>query len=317
MIISLAFSGVIYRMLTFELNRVERMHRLRIESGYPQRPPPFLLDPDLIAETKNRIKTTLAIINFGILGASALAGYFLAGRTLQPIQEMLEEQKRFVADASHELRTPLTALKSEIEVNLRHKKLTLPEAKKLIASNLEEVNKMQLLTEKLLCLSRYQNGVSTTAKVNLKEVMEKAVLKLNSLAKDKKMVVIKELKNVYIKGDLSSLTDLATILIDNAIKYSRPKGKIILTTQKQDRQVIIKVQDFGVGIEASALPHLFKRFYRADSSRSKEIDGYGLGLSIAKKICDLHRGKITVSSTPGKGSTFLVQLPFFSANSQI
>lgn len=317
MLISLAFSGVIYEMLTFELNRVERTHRLRIEHGFPQSLPPLFLDPSLIAETKNRIRNTLAIVNLGILGASAVAGYFLADRTLRPIQQMLEEQNRFVADASHELRTPLTSLKAEIEVNLRNKKLTLSEAKNLIASNLEEVNRMQELTDKLLILSHYQNGLSTREIINLKETAKKALQKLEPQAKTKKIVFQKVLANALVKGESLSLTELATIILDNAIKYSHSGGQIILTTKEEGKQAILQVQDFGVGIETSQLPHLFNRFYRADVSRSQKVSGYGLGLAIAKNIVDIHQGKITVRSTLGKGSLFEVKLPLFSAVSQV
>lgn len=129
-------------------------------------------------------------------------------------------------------------------------------------------------------------------------------------------MIVKDLKNTYVKGDLSSLIELTTILLDNAIKYSQVGGKIIIKTEVATKKATLSIQDFGVGIKASALPHLFNRFYRADSSRNKEINGYGLGLSIAKKIVDLHYGKITVESTLGKGSLFVVLLPSYSANSQ-
>ena len=141
MLISVSFSVAMYKVLTFELDRVERMQRLRIERRVPDMariiPPeqPFRIDPDLVAETKNRLQLILLVINLAILASSAVAGYFLAGKTLRPIEKAMEEQKRFVADASHEIRTPLTALKTSMEVALRDKKISLSEAKEVLKSN--------------------------------------------------------------------------------------------------------------------------------------------------------------------------------------
>lgn len=311
MVISIFFSAAIYRALTFELDRFERVQRLRIENQLPEGPPPalrpFRLDPDLVEETKERLKIILTIIDVIILAGAAMAGYFLAGRTLRPIKEMVDDQSRFITDASHELRTPLTALKSEIEVNLRAKKLTLAQAQKLLKSNLEEVDKMEQLSNYLLALSRYQDGQGNPAftSVNLQAVAEKAWLKIMPLAKAKKITIEKQLKDVQVKGNEISLVELAVILLDNAVKYSQPGGKIILTTKPKKKKAILTVQDFGAGIKPSELPYIFDRFYRADSSRSKErATGYGLGLAIAKNIAETHRGRIAVDSQPQRGSLF-------------
>ncbi|PIS14042.1 hypothetical protein COT65_01025 [Candidatus Shapirobacteria bacterium CG09_land_8_20_14_0_10_47_13] len=310
MVISIFFSAAIYRALTFELDRFERVQRLRIEGQLPGPsgpPSPFRLDPDLVEETKDRLKMILTIIDLVILAGAATAGYFLAGRTLKPIKEMVDEQGRFITDASHELRTPLTALKSEIEVNLRAKKLTLAQAQKLLKSNLEEVDKMEQLSNYLLALSRYQDGQGNPAftSVNLQAVAEKAWLKIMPLAKAKKVKIEKQLQDVQVKGNEISLIELAVILLDNAIKYSRPGGKIILTTGSKNKKAILAVQDFGAGIKPAELPYIFDRFYRADSSRSKErAVGYGLGLAIAKNIVETHRGRLAVASQPQRGSLF-------------
>jgi len=189
MTISFSFSGVIYRASTFELDRVERAQRQRVERGWPERFPAipfdqqgdlprfFRLDPAIIEETKNHLILFLVWVNSIILVTSALAGYFLAGKTLAPIENTLEEQKRFIADASHELRTPLTALKTSLEVALRDKKMTLPDAKKVLDDNLEEVESLKLLSDKLLSLARYQsNGHNLAFKeVDIKGIVEKAV----------------------------------------------------------------------------------------------------------------------------------------------
>lgn len=326
MVISVSFSVAIYKELTSELDRVERAQRLRFERGLPEQfqiiplpdignglPRFFILDPDIVAETKNRLKIILAIIDFTILGTSAVAGYFLAGKTLKPIYEMVDEQKRFVADASHELRTPLTAIKTETEVALRDKNLGIKAAKNLLKSNLEEVDKMQTLSDYLLTLSRYQNinFKITFVSVNLAEIAQKAIEKVTPLAKTKKITIKKELEETEINGNEVALTELTIILLDNAIKYSHKEGDVIVRVKKERNSAVVEVRDFGVGIKASEIPYIFNRFYRADSSRTKEkVDGYGLGLAIAKSVVDLHSGKISVISSPGQGSSFIVKLPF-------
>ena len=113
-----------------------------------------------------------------------------------------------------------------------------------------------------------------------------------------------------MKGNATGLSELATILIDNAIKYSKRGGEIIVRTKHDKRNVVLEVEDFGIGIKSGDIPYIFNRFYRADLSRNKaHVDGYGLGLSIAKQIVEIHHGRIDVLSEPGKGSTFRVILP--------
>lgn len=329
MAISLSFSGVIYVGINRELIRIQDSQNTRQERnrristlmeefmkerearGLPTPPfEPEVLEPDTISAARGRIIFTLGFINLSILIVSGLGGYFLAGQTLNPIAKMMDEQKEFVGNASHELRTPLTSLKSEIEVALRDKKMTLKEAKELLKSNLEEVDKMQKLSNYLLKLNRYQTGTNglTFLQVNLKAIAEKAAAKVEQMAKTKKINIEKNLKNAKIKGNEDSLIELATILLDNAIKYSSPGKRVIITTEKERGVSHLAVRDFGEGIKKEDLPHIFERFFRAEASRDKQkADGYGLGLSIAKSIAEIHNAKILVSSTPKKGSTFIVK----------
>ena len=324
MLISLSFSVAIYKVLTAELDRVESIQRLRLENGPFERPqilPPdirdetfrqFRLDPQLINETKDRLFVILTFINLAILGSSTVAGYFLAGRTLKPIKEMVDDQNHFVTDASHELRTPLTSLKSEIEVNLRDKNLNLSQAKKLLTSNLEEVNNLQALSDGLIKLTQYQKGYKNlnVGEVSLASVVSDAVKKVINLAKNKKLSIINEVGDYKFSANRESLAELFVILLDNAVKYSPSKTKVTLTSQKTDGYLEVKIADQGYGIGKEDLPHLFDRFQRAEKSRSKaKASGYGLGLAIAKRIVDSHHGTIKVRSELNKGSVFTVQLP--------
>lgn len=320
MAISILFSLIIYEGVNSEFVQFERLQQIReerMELGLPplrisRYVPPSLMNPAVIAEARNRLISRLVFINVGILIFAGAAGYFLAGRTLKPIVEMVDEQNRFITDASHELRTPLTALRSEIEVGLMNKNLTLKEAHHLIQSNLEEVVALQTLSESLLELTQYQNNNERELfeSIELEEVMTEAIVKVNSLAKRKKIFIENSVKGMVVRGSKDRLRELFVILLDNAIKYSPHKSTVSISGKINRRFHTIMVQDSGIGIDVKDIPHVFDRFYRADTSRSKtNTDGYGLGLSIAKKIVEIHNGTINVKSTVNKGSTFIVMLP--------
>jgi two-component system, OmpR family, sensor histidine kinase CiaH len=308
MLVSGFFSVAVYRNLTEELNRSLHRQALRI---FPP-PPLFLEDTTIFDEAKDRIVLQLLLINTSILVLSGFAAYFLAGKTLKPIETMVEDQKRFVSDASHELRTPLTALKTEIEVALRDPHLKLTDAKSLLTSNLEEVDKMQSLSNYLLSLNRYQNSTLHLSKENLdfSQIVTQAIAKVAHQAEAKKITLTSTVPALHITANSTSLSELLLILLDNAVKYTHHGGNIHITAHKEGKTLVFSVKDSGVGIKSSDLPYIFNRFYRADASRGKvTTDGYGLGLSIAKSIVDLHHGHIHVDSVLGQGTTFIISLP--------
>ena len=312
MAISLAFSLFIYRLLSQEIYRFARAQRFRIEGRFfiaNISPPP--LDIELINDTKKRLVMTLVVVNGTILAISGTLSYFLAGQTLAPIKQMMDEQNRFISDSSHELRTPLTALKSSLEVSLRDKKLTLSQAKRLIADNIRDVNELQSLSDGLLTLTRYgtPSNILKFEPTHLMDVVNQAVSKVDPLLMSKKIILKNKTHDVVVSGHRQSLIDLLVILFDNAIKYSPAGSTITLSSQTKGKQVLISVKDEGIGISQKDIPKIFDRFYRSDSSRTKtDVGGFGLGLSIAKKIIDNHHGHISVTSTPDKGSTFTVSL---------
>jgi len=317
MSVSILFSIVIYRGIMTEVERslrIQQFHLFRETHPYVFAPESnrIFIDPQLLNEAKNRILLTLLFINLGILMISGGAGYFLAGITLRPIQEMVDEQNRFITDASHELRTPLTSLKSEIEVFLREEHHNVKEADKLLESNLEEVNNLQILSDNLIQLAQSQkpNGRIGFTSVSLLEILHIAEKKLRNVAK-RKSIAIKITNHDYpLIGDKESLIQLFCIFLDNAIKYSPEKSVITITSKKTDHSIIITITDEGIGIDKKDIPHIFDRFYRADTSRTKQtVSGYGLGLSIAKKITDSHQGSITVKSELEKGTIFTIELP--------
>ena len=314
MTISLAFSVVIFNNTVIEVTRGLRMQQARIgrEMGFgPVRV--LEIDRDLLEEVKSRVRVNLFLINLAILGVSGAAGYFLAGRTLKPIKEMVEDQNLFVADASHELRTPLTALRTEIEVGLRNDHLTAAEARDLLISNLEEVNNLQLLTDGLIKLAANQEEQNqlNLIQTNLKKISHEAVKRIKTLASQKRIKITNQARTISLEADEGLLIELLVILLDNSVKYSPQGSEVKIGTKKLDDSVWITVSDKGIGMSAEEIPHLFDRFYRSDKSRSKAgVSGYGLGLAIAKQIVDRHRGTIKVTSQVDRGTKFIIKLPF-------
>lgn len=262
------------------------------------------------ASVVRQLRFSLVMLNLAVLVGGTLASYFLAKRTLRPIQDALDEQRRFVADASHELRTPLTAMKAEIEVALHAK--DPKEDRRALVSTLEEVGKLERLTTSLLTLARHGNEDRrlTQTTFDFSKSVTDAAGRIEPLAKRRRITIAREGLPGTITGDSERLTDLFTILLDNAVKYSNEGATVLIRWSWTPSHLGVSVSDEGIGIPEADLPHVFTRFYRVDPSRSKRhTDGYGLGLSIAKQIIDEHRGSVTISSVLGKGTTVRMTLP--------
>jgi signal transduction histidine kinase len=315
--LSAIFSLVLYNSSTNELNNLQIRESNLLRAGqYIGILQPINVNQlnrqrlDQIDESARNIALNLIYFNLIIIIIGGELSYLLAKYTLKPIEEALENQKRFTADASHELRTPLTAMKTEIEVNLRDSNLSSEEARSLLSSNLEEIDKLEILTNGLLALSKHDlSKAGELEKLELKPIMEKAIEQISPQAEQKKITLENNFQPTEVSGIKASLTELLVILLDNAVKYSPPETIVKFSNQIQDHQTVIKVEDQGIGIKSTDLPYIFNRFYRADHSRSKEkVNGYGLGLSIAKQIVEAHNAKIEVKSTPNEGTTFSVRL---------
>lgn len=322
-IISFSFSFLIYGILDREINRFANSQRNRIERNLviinPNSPPKSigtvtLVDQDLIDDSRHRLLLNLLIINGFIITVSGIFSYFLAGRTLSPIQKMIEDQKRFISDASHELRTPITAMKSLFEVTLRDKNLDLKEAKNVIDTGIDQTNRLQKLSDSLLEISRLENNQKPVLEtLDFTKVIADSIKQIKPKAKAKKIKLVSKVESSKISGDHNRLVELFVIFIDNAIKYSPQNTTIKIISQTKKNQIITKIIDQGIGISEVDLPHIFDRFYQSDLARTKTNEsGYGLGLSIAQKIIQLHHGQVKVKSEIDHGTTFTISLPLFS-----
>ena len=317
MLISVVFSGVVYHVANDELERGLRSQTARIYQTYPvfTNDPFFVRDNDAALGSRH-ILNNLIIANIAVLVGAGAASYWLAKRTLQPIAEANERQKRFVADASHELRTPVTALKMSTEVALMDESASKATLRTALASNLEEADKLESLLASLLKLSKLDSDelANSFTELALSELITEAIDHTKQLAKQKNTSIKNNSSaSVAVPGDKSSLVQLFVILLDNAIKYSPANAIVEVCSSTDGTEAVITVADHGIGIERESLEHVFDRFYRADKARTSN-NGYGLGLAIAKHIADMHHGSITLTSTPGKGTTATVKLPLATTN---
>lgn len=316
-VISASFSAIIYKVLTLELDRFASRQQIRMQQRLENLPPQLMspyLDPELISEAKGNIIVNLFIINAFTIVISGGLAYFLAGKTLNPIKLMVEDQNRFISDASHELKTPLSSLRVAFEVFLKDKNRTLKQSDTLIAESINDVDRLTSLSEGLLSLTEHRSLTNRKLfdKVSILNIINKSLVQVAPLAQKKKITLkVKSKNNLFTFGNQHSLTELLVILLDNAIKYSPPKSNVTVSYKKIKNHLVISVLDQGIGIDKKDFTKIFDRFYRTDLSRSKNSsNGYGLGLSIAKEIVESHNGSIKVESQSGKGSIFTVKLPF-------
>jgi two-component system OmpR family sensor kinase len=232
--------------------------------------------------------------------------------TLARLEETLDRQRRFVADASHELRTPLTSIHNYAQV-LEEWALRDPQiGPESVAAIKRESKRMKGLVEKLLELARGDEGMKLHLKDNnLTEVVEEATESARAAVNGKLLIEHptpgQGVQRVSAVFDRERLRQALSILLDNAVKYTPEGGRVTMRIVEEDGSVGVEVADTGIGIPEDQIPHVFERFYRAEEARSTE--GLGLGLSIARQIAEDHKGSIEVLSKPREGSTFIIRIP--------
>jgi signal transduction histidine kinase len=253
----------------------------------------------------------LALGGLGGVVISGLGGWLLAGRALVPIRKALETQRRFVSDASHELRTPIAVVKANNELLLRHPEETVESSIDQVEAVAAEADHMGRLVEGLLTLARADEGQAALSSepIDLTALVEEIGRDMGALAELRGVNLDMATAQVRVDGDRQRLRQLVVILLDNALKYTPAGGCVTLRLERSGRQAEIVVSDTGPGIAPEHQKHIFDRFYRVDAARARADGGTGLGLAIASWIAEAHHGRLTLDSTPGKGSTFTVRLP--------
>jgi len=257
----------------------------------------------------NRLKLILIVTDIGIVLIISGLGYFLAGKTLQPIKKSLDKQKRFVSDSAHELRTPLSIMKTGIETMAIEKNQSLKDYQDLNKDLLEEVDRLINMSNDLLFLARSdsEKPEKHLDKINLSSICSNQIKSVKAYAKSEKVSLNENIERaLHIKGNVNQINRLVANLLKNAIDYNKKDGEVLLSLKKYKHSIILAVKDTGIGISLNEQKHVFERFYKVDKARSVYEGGSGLGLSIVKEIVDFHKGTIKINSVPSKGTEVMV-----------
>lgn len=240
------------------------------------------------------------------------------------LEDALDHNHRFSADASHELRTPLTIMRGELEEMLQVDGLPAQMVENLV-SILDEIDRMSRIVNSLMTISRLDAGGERMAMqpVDLSPLVRTTMEHMRLLAEEKELALTCDCEDgIYIFADPMRIKQILVNLVDNAIKYSAPseqgrRGAVKVKVRASESAAVLEVTDDGIGIAPEALPRVFDRFYRADSSRSRRAGGVGLGLAIVKAIVTAHEGAVSIESSVGHGSTVTLELPLLRSQKPI
>lgn len=259
----------------------------------------------------NLIYTFLLVALLMIIAIFFISRFF-ANRSIKPIKDAFERQKQFVEDASHELKTPLAVINTNVDVLLSNQEDTIKNQAKWLSYIKSEVERMTKLTKDLLYLTQvdYSDTNLVSTSFNMSDTVENMILTMEAVVFENNISLDYEIEpNLKLYGNLEQIKQVIMILLDNALKYTNPKGRVELKLKRLGNNMLLSVTNTGKGIPEENLEKIFDRFYRVDKSRSRNSGGYGLGLSIAKAIVEQHKGRIWARSIPEESTTFFVELP--------
>lgn len=233
----------------------------------------------------------------------------LANISLAPVEKAWEQQKQFIADASHDLKTPLTVILANNNIISSHKDQTVESQMKWIESTNEEAKRMSDLINKMLELAKSEATKEELkiGEVNLSDVVENSILQFEVVAYEKNIMIESGIQpDIVVRTHAPTFSKVLEILFDNAIKYSDANGKISIALYKSSKKVYFTINNTGEYINPDELSRIFERFYRTNKERT--VGGHGLGLSLAKKKCDMLGCKLSVESNEEDGTTFTITL---------
>lgn len=272
-------------------------------------------------ESTDNLEITLRKLRLGLgLGGSttlifiSLSSIYLTQEALKPLKQGFNRLKQIVAAISHQLRTPLTRITLATEILLTHQeRMQASDARKITIIN-SAVEQLKRLVEDSLFLLRadaiYIDTELRLSNIALNEILEPLRVKFESLAENKGISFQLNLPdNINVKGDAAQLNRLFTNLLENALNYTHPGGNISVSAKKTRDEVVISIEDTGMGIAFQSIPLIFQGFWRGEEAQNIQQDGLGLGLTIAQAIAHQHNGEITVRSQIGQGSCFQLHLP--------
>ena len=291
----------IYRVLLTEMNFESVSTNIKYAA--------VLINTSQLEQISQNHEQLIVVVMASFWILSLLASLYLARVSVKPLLESMQKQQNFVENASHELRTPLAVLQNRLETLFRKPEATIMESSESIASSLEEVRNMRLLTTNLLNLARRDDGI----KPDLGEVQPEF---FNTIFTNYEMIATENHKVFHFENrikrtiitDKLLLKQLMTILFDNAVKYTEEDGEINFVITATDRNLYLTVSDDGIGIPQADKKKIFDRFYRVDKARTRQKGGFGLGLSLAKQIVDALKGSISVKDNKPHGTIFEVKI---------
>jgi signal transduction histidine kinase len=268
------------------------------------------------AETLAR-RQVIANIFFAVLALAMILGvpagaWYLASKALLPTKLAFQRQRDFIANVSHELSTPLALLRANAEVLLRSHTYLAEEDAALLEDIVAETNYMDKMTSHMLLLARMDADQLRLEReaLDLGKVAEGIVRQAHALAHQAGItLVFHQEDDTWALGDQMMLQQATLILLDNALKYTPTGGKVTISTFTKNDHACLQVKDTGIGIAPTDLARLGERFYRVDKAHSRETGGSGLGLSIVRGIMAAHKGELTLTSEPGKGTCATLLLP--------
>jgi len=242
-----------------------------------------------------------------------LTGAVVVMHDITDVYRLETVRRDFVANASHELKTPITAIRGLVETMIDDENLEVDTRKRFLNKTRKQVMRLSILVSDLLTLSRLEaeGGADEMGQLDLREIVLSCMQVTLSAIEKTGVATSVDLPDepVMIKGDRELLIQIASNLIDNAVKYTPEGGDVTVSVTKNADHVVLEVRDTGIGIKPKHCDRVFERFYRVDKARSRELGGTGLGLSIVKHAALVHQGVVELDSTPGEGSTFRVRFP--------
>lgn len=266
-----------------------------------------------LQDNRNKVNGLILLLlplGLGALGLAALGGQFMASRAVRPVREAFERQRTFIADASHELKTPLTLIRADTEVLRRG--LADPEDQELTDDVLAEAGRMDAVLSDLLLMARLDAGQlpvkreAFDATPLVSRVVDRFAARAS--AEDAHLEVAAS-DELLALGDPDRTEQTLAALVDNALRHTPPGGSVTVSCHARDGSVEIIVKDTGQGILPEQLPHVFERFYRADTARSREGGGSGLGLAIARDLAHAQEGDLEAENAEDGGAVFRLKLP--------
>ena len=217
-------------------------------------------------------------------------------------------QRQFAGNAAHELRTPLAMMQTKLELFAEEHSDVDAETSKLVQFQIDQVDRLTSLVRTLLEMSNLQS-VSRSDEIELAPLIDEILTDLTTLAEQKNITLHQNCEDVHMIGSDTLIYRLLFNLIENAIKYNHTGGSVIVSIQKENNQVLMRVADTGCGIPEKYRESIFQPFFRVDKSRSRQMGGVGLGLALVREIAVLHGGSVCVESGSKDGTTFAVKLP--------